>query len=268
VEIRVFDVEHGFCAYIIADNGNVMLIDCGYNSSTGFRPSEYLPASGCTGIERLVISNYDEDHLDDLPYLRRRLPIQVLHRNRSISKDELRRLKLNSGPIAPGMQSLLDMINTYTTDVTNPPELPGTDLVFFANTYPDFQDSNNLSLVTFLHYRDINMIFPGDLEKTGWQALISQQSFREHLNKVNFFVASHHGRESGYCTEVFDCCQPDLVIISDESIQYATQETAYGKHCRGIAWGDSRRYVLTTRADGMIKIYQRPGENPRVSTAH
>lgn len=267
MEIRIFDVEHGFCAYIIADNGNVMLIDCGHNSSTGFRPSDYLPAKGCNGVERLVISNYDEDHLSDLPNLRRRLPIQVLHRNRSISGDELRRLKLDSGPIAPGMQSLLDMINTYTSDVTNPPEFPETELAFFSNRYSDFQDSNNISLVTFLHYRDIHMVFPGDLERSGWRTLLRQQSFSEHLKRVNLFVASHHGRESGYCGEVFDCCQPELVIISDESIQYDTQETAYGTHCRGISWGDGRRYVLTTRADGMITISQRQGENPRVSTA-
>lgn len=267
MEIRIFDVEHGFCAYIIADNGNVMLVDCGHNQSTGFRPSDYLPARGCSGIERLVISNYDEDHLSDLPYLRRRLPIQVLHRNRSISGEQLKRLKLVSGPIASGMESLLGMIDTYTSDVTNPPEFPETELAFFSNNFPSFQDSNNLSLVTFLHYHAIHIVFPGDLEKFGWLTLLGQPSFREHLNRVNFLVASHHGRESGYCAEVFDCCRPEIIIISDESIQYDTQETDYRRHCEGIPWGDNRRYVLTTRADGMITIYQKQGENPRVSTA-
>lgn len=125
MEIRIFDVEHGFCAYIIADNGNVILIDCGHNEQTGFRPSNYLQSHGCTGIERFIVSNYDEDHLSDLPYLRRLLPIQVLHRNRSINADELHRLKLRDGPIQPRMQSLLDMIRTYSADVINPPEFPG-----------------------------------------------------------------------------------------------------------------------------------------------
>ena len=98
MEITIFNVEHGFCAYTIADNGNVMLVDCGHNSSTGFRPSDYLSAKGCSGIEWFVVSNYDEDHLSDLPQLRRYLPIRSLWRNNSISIDELRGLKLQAGP--------------------------------------------------------------------------------------------------------------------------------------------------------------------------
>jgi beta-lactamase superfamily II metal-dependent hydrolase len=66
MEIRIFDVEHGFYAYIVADNANVMLIDCGHNSEIGFRPSSYLLVNGCYGIEELIISNYDENHLRDL----------------------------------------------------------------------------------------------------------------------------------------------------------------------------------------------------------
>lgn len=267
MEIKIFDVEHGFCAYVVADNGNVMLIDCGHNRETGFRPSTYLPARGCTGIERFIVSNYDEDHLSDLPYLRQRLPIQILRRNKSIDADELRKLKVRTGPIQPGMAALLDMIETYTWDVTNPPEFPEIELSTFYNHYPEFEDTNNLSLVAFLHYKDIHIIFPGDIERLGWNALLQSQSFQEHLRRINIFVASHHGRESGYCPDVFDQCLPEIVIMSDEHIQYETQETEYSRHTTGIPWGEGRRYVLTTRKDGTITISQRRGERPVVSTA-
>lgn len=59
-------MSHGFCAYVVADNGNVILVDCGHDGAN-FRPSTYLRNSGCTGIESLIISNYDEDHVSDLP---------------------------------------------------------------------------------------------------------------------------------------------------------------------------------------------------------
>lgn len=142
-----------------------MLIDCGHNEETGFRPSEYLPKNHCTGIENFIVSNYDEDHISDLPSLcKLKQPngsnfIQTLYRNRSISGEELRKLKLKGGPIAPGMESLLEMLRTYTTDVTSPPLLQDTDISYFKNDYPDFDDTNNLSLVTFLHYHNINLIF-------------------------------------------------------------------------------------------------------------
>jgi beta-lactamase superfamily II metal-dependent hydrolase len=113
MEIKIFDVEHGFCAYIIGDNHNTMLIDCGHNEITGFRPSDYLPKNRCSGIENFIVSNYDEDHISDLANVcKLKQPngqnfIQTLYRNRSISGEELRKLKLKSGPIAPGMESLL-----------------------------------------------------------------------------------------------------------------------------------------------------------------
>jgi len=273
MEIRIFDVEHGFCAYIIGDNHNVMLIDCGHNEKTGFRPSDYLTKRGCTGIERFVVSNYDEDHISDLPNLFKlkqpdgRKFIPLLYRNKSISGDNLRKLKLRGGPIAPGMETLLYMIKTYTADVTNPPELQETQIKYFCNNYPNFEDTNNLSLVTFLHYHDIHLIFPGDLEKSGWLALLKQPEFREELAKTNLFIASHHGRISGYCEDIFEYCKPQLIIISDEPKQYDTQEVDYIKHASGIKFGDHYRYVLTTRNDGMITISQRPGEARQISHA-
>ena len=273
MEIRIFNVEHGFCAYVIADNRNVKLIDFGHNSETGFRPSRYLPATGCTGIEELIVSNYDEDHLSDLPNLRRLqrdLPIEVVTKNASITADQLRNLKRRTGPIQPGMEALLDMIRNYTTDLAdmpNPPQFPGIEERLFWNSYPAFEDTNNLSLVTFLHCRGIHIVFPGDLERSGWLALLEDQSFREHLSRVNLFVASHHGRQSGYCSEVFDYCQPDVIIISDESIRYDTQQVDYTRHATGVPFeGGSTRYVFTTRNDGMIRITEPEGYSYWVTT--
>jgi beta-lactamase superfamily II metal-dependent hydrolase len=255
MEIWIFNVEHGFCAYIIADNRNVMLIDCGHNTETRFRPSDYLVANGCTAIERFIVSNYDEDHLSDLPNLKRKLPIQVLRRNRSINASDLRRLKLKSGSIQPGVQALLDMIESYIDPVIEPPEFPEIELKTFYNNFPDFNDTNNLSLVTFLHCRGIHLVYPGDLERPGWLALLRNRLFQKHLSRVNIFIASHHGRENGYCQEVFEYCHPDLIIVSDESIKYDTQDVNYGQHAKGIRWQDgSTKYVLTTRKNGMIRI--------------
>jgi len=269
MNVQIFDVEHGFCAYIITDSKNVTLIDAGHNTLTDFHPAKYLTARGCTGIERLVVSNYDEDHLSDLPNLRalrQSLPIQTLTRNRSISADELEKLKRSSGPIAPGMRALLELIRTYTADA---PAIDwgGATFTSFSNPYPTFTKTNDLSLVTFLDYNDVHMVFPGDLEKAGWKALLQKQDFRTALARVKLFVASHHGRESGYCPEVFDVCKPQLVFISDEAVKYDTQDVNYTQHASGMRFTDGMRYVLTTRADGMITISQTPGDVVRIKTS-
>jgi beta-lactamase superfamily II metal-dependent hydrolase len=240
-----------------------MLIDCGHNDETGFYPADYLLNHGCSGIERFFPLNYDEDHLSGLPRLRElhnRIPIQILHRNPSLTPDQVRRIKRQGGPLGPGITALLTMLETYTSAVTNPPEYTGLELQTYHNSYPDFEDTNNLSLVLFLHYPGLSIVFPGDLEKAGWRKLLAKRDFKEHLARVNIFVASHHGRESGYTPEVFDVCTPDVVIISDEAMQYETQEHNYGEHARGIRWNNSEiRKVLTTRKDGMLTISTRGG---------
>lgn len=258
MRIQIFNVEHGFCAYIVADNGNTMLVDCGHNATTGFYPSDYLVSEGCTQIERFFPLNYDEDHLSGLPRLRERIPIQILHRNLSLTSSQVRTIKRQGGPLGPGITALLEMLDSFTGTVTSPPLYPNLEYAVFHNDYPEFSETNNLSLVLFLHGPGLSVVFPGDLEKAGWLKLLENASFREHLGRVNVFVASHHGRESGYAAEVFQHCWPDIVIISDEAIHYQTQEQSYRQHARGITWNQTEtRRVLTTRKDGMLTIMQR-----------
>ena len=267
MDITIFDVAHGFCAFLVSDDGNTMLFDCGHNSLKNFRPSEYLPRIGCNRIDRFFVSNYDEDHISDLANLRQQLPIGVLHRNKSISYDELARIKAQGGPLGIGMVALLGMISEYTSGVAGYNEFPNVEIETFCSDYPAFTDTNNLSLVSFIHYQGIDIVFPGDLEIAGWQALLQIPSFIQHLQRVNIFVASHHGRANGLCTKVFDFCKPDIIIISDESIKYQTQQVDYSRFAIGLPWqGGTTRHTLTTRNDGMITIRQPLGYKYFITT--
>lgn len=267
MEIRIFDVSHGFCAYLVADNGNVMLFDCGYNERTGFRPSSYLINIGCTGIEHLIIQNFDQDHVADLPNIIYNLPITVFFRNPTISPEQLQVLKQKSGPLTTAMSKAIELHREYIYPVQTPPYFPNIEFETFYNSYPVFNDTNNLSLVSFIHYDGMGIIFPGDLEKKGWEALLRNPSFIENLKRVNIFVASHHGRINGYCKDVFDHCSPDIIIISDKEISHNTQKQLYAKHATGLIWngGPQRRYVLTTRSDGMILIWKKLGKGYHIS---
>jgi len=252
MKFTIHDVGHGFCASLIHDNGNVMLWDCGHNEYN--HPSVFLPNQGIYKIDRFFVTNYDEDHISDLPNLRNKLTISVLHRNTSISKDQLRALKLQSGPISPAMESMLQMIGSYTYGPPDPPPaFPDVNYRSFWNNYlTDFDDTNNISMVTFLNCNGLKIIIPGDIEKAGWEKLLKNYSFREELEGINIFVASHHGRESGYCKDVFNYCRPNVVVFSDSPIKHATQEMAntYSSHASGINFNGEKRYVLSTRNDG------------------
>ena len=155
------------------------------------------------------------------------------------------------------MESLLDMMNKYTDKISSSdiPDFPGVKHPTFRNSFPEeFEDTNNCSLVTFLDCNGTKFIFPGDLEKAGWEKLLENKGFCDNLQGVDYFIASHHGRESGYCADVFDFCSPCAVIFSDSNIKYATQEMAgiYRQHCSGIKFNGEDRYVLSTRKDDDI----------------
>ena len=84
-----------------------------------------------------------------------------------------------------------------------------------------------LDRITPAHLRRYHLFlleerFAGDLERAGWEMLLLNAAFRRELALVRILIASHHGRENGYCEDVFS-------------------------HCR---------HVLTTRCDGHIRIGQ------------
>ena len=153
------------------------------------------------------------------------------------------------------MYELFEMIDSYTGAVSNDQLEPlGIQVQVFHNNYPSFEDTNNLSLLIFLDIGDLSFVLPGDLEQPGWVELLKNPYVHTLLGRVNIFVASHHGRESGYCREVFNHCSPQFVIMSDGPVQYDTQEMAnmYGQHASGGLFNGQTRKVLTTRNDGSL----------------
>ena len=269
MKVEIFDVAHGGCALVTADSGARMLIDCGFNSSTGWRPSLHLPRIGVEAVEMFVVTNYDDDHVNDLPNLRRgsggqpTVWLKSLLRNNTVSAQALFEMKKDSG-LGRGIQELVSMINEYTGGLLQVDWGPLSYRIFY-NSYPyDFTDTNNLSIVIFLHCHDLHMVFPGDLEKAGWENLLVNAEFVEELKTVNVFVASHHGRENGCCEAVFeiDGVKPKIVIFSDAGMQYDTQETAawYRARSHGMDYNGMRRHVFTTRQDGKITIDAVPNQ--------
>jgi beta-lactamase superfamily II metal-dependent hydrolase len=262
--LEVFDVEHGACALITTSNGKRVMIDCGHNSTTGWKPSTELIARGIWSLDQLIVSNYDEDHVSGFPDLVGLINIKVLARNASVSTAVLRTLKSQDG-----MDRGIAYLCHYIDNVFNggPPVVADNDygdtsFTFFRNTpgIPPFgfDDENNLSLVTFVTCGAHRFIFPGDMEKAGWRALLHQNPlFRVYLNGVSNFVASHHGRENGYLEDVMTLCPHiQAVIISDKKMGFQSQETVdqYRNHAKGFRINGGERRVLTTRRDGYMRF--------------
>lgn len=258
MKLEIFDVEHGQCALLTGDNDEHMLIDCGHNTATGWRPSTHLRKLGVDKLDWFVVTNYDEDHVSDLPNVLYAVDVRVLSRNRSVASSDLRKLKSEHG-CGNGIDALAGMIDRFTGSAPSLPSFGGMTLTSFCNKYPtDFDDENNLSLVAILSWPNFKICFPGDMEKAGWKKLLEREDFRVAMSDLNVLVASHHGRESGRCDELFSLTglNPNLIVVSDGEIQYKSQETInwYGTKAIGCEYNGRYRSVLSTRNDAKINF--------------
>jgi beta-lactamase superfamily II metal-dependent hydrolase len=257
LEVNIFDVEHGGCAAVITPSGHLMMIDAGHNGTTGWRPSDWVKGRH-SEIESLVVTNFDEDHVTDLPNLFRTIHIRSWVMNWNVTAEWVRREKAAKGGMGLGVARATAQLAAYR-DLPKMATNWGCDVRWFYHPVTTAADENYLSVVTFIHCGDIRIVFGGDLTAAGWRDFLRDPLFVAYLRTTNIFVASHHGREDGYCPEVFDYCRPDVVIASDKSVEYETQLVDYGQHASGIVWnGSDRRCCLTTRKDGTLTITPKP----------
>lgn len=270
MRIRVWDVEHGACAMVqhiqpvpggvVA--GRLAMIDAG--TGVQWRPSTYIrDGLGRNDLDYLFITNADQDHMSDLQGLQDAgITVKTLFRNPSYTGDQLRRIKLGGGPLTSAAQWYINACGSFNQSAGEPFDqyMGGITATVFWNSYPSFTDTNNLSLVVFIRYGGATFLFPGDLERDGWLALLARPDFRALLGGVSVLMASHHGRENGYCQELFNFCQPHAVVISDKQIIHDTQRTVpdYRAVVRDagvmVKTTGKRRHVLTTRRDGWIQF--------------
>src|SRR6266481_6961150 len=102
MRLQIFDVEHGACSLLTADNDVRLMIDCGHNATTGWKPGSYLLQQGIQGLDMLAITNYDEDHASGAADLFDKIYVAWLLRNASVSGTAIRMLKRENG-IGPGI---------------------------------------------------------------------------------------------------------------------------------------------------------------------
>jgi beta-lactamase superfamily II metal-dependent hydrolase len=269
--LRIWDVEHGACAMLQharqTPTGEVWsqlaMIDSG--STSDWTPSAYLTGLGWRRIAHLFITNADQDHMTDLHGLARAgLDVTTFYRNPSYTGAQMQALKRQSGPLTLDAQWYVGACDRFNGPVNEPfdQNMGGVTVRTFYNSYSAFANpnTNDLSLVIFFTYQGFTILFPGDLEKPGWRMLLQDANFRAYLSRTTILVASHHGRENGFCPEVFEYLRPRAVVISDKPIAHETQQMV--PDYRNIIAGDGvnvigqqrRRHVLTTRRDGWIQF--------------
>ena len=147
---HIFDVEHGSCNIIQTPNGKLIMIDCGHNSSTNWHPSNWVVENNLS-ITNLTISNIDEDHVSDLVNIDVKCRPETIKTNWNLTTDWIERKKKETGGLGPGVRKLLEYKRSIFTGAGITIDY-GLRRERFCHDTSQFDDFNNLSIVTFIQY--------------------------------------------------------------------------------------------------------------------
>jgi competence protein ComEC len=173
--------------------------------------------------------------------------------------------KQNQYSYSSKLDAYYELSDQYTVQlpshelVGNPIVSGGVSNSVFASHTCGTSNINNHSGVTVFEYHGATVIIPGDNEPVSWKELLKQPNFVSVMNKANIFMASHHGRASGYCSDIFQK-KPNLCIVSDGKVLDTDARDRYTYHATGLKvnthdiFKADDRYCLTTRKDGFVDI--------------
>jgi len=277
LECIVFNVEHGFSAFIKSPNDYGLLIDCGrkaYFSPIKWTRSNYNPNNSNIQyferrrIAKLVITHLHADHLRDVGHLiDTEKPKHLLRDQKTMKYVDQKIESKQNDESTKILRDFKVFQGKYTEDIEKDVEW-GFDSFLSKNLsledakeVSSSEDNliNNRSFLTVVDYAGKKMLFPGDIEVKGWEKALTYKSIKESLMGINFFIASHHGHKSGFTSKIIEIAEkPDLFIVSaksgDESI-----DSSYSKDefCKGyLIKGDKEKtkMVSTRERNASIKI--------------
>jgi beta-lactamase superfamily II metal-dependent hydrolase len=268
LDFTFWDVQHGNATHIRTPNGRNVVIDLGDGESTllneRFSPLMALSDDGVTVIDKLVITHPHRDHLDDMDNLDN-FNVETLLRPRWLTETEVR--GGNKPADANKVRQYLAFSNRFNQTLAPKNEggisanWGGTAFRYYMSKAVPRANLNNHSIVTVAEFAGLKALIPGDNEATSWMALLEQQQFVNELAGVDIFLAPHHGREAGFCSDLFDAglC-PRLTIISDDqagstsvTAKYAARTRGWGVYIGGASTSEER-WCVTTRSDGTIRV--------------
>ncbi|RLA88465.1 MAG: hypothetical protein DRG20_06040 [Deltaproteobacteria bacterium] len=234
LECIIFNVEHGFCAFIKSPNNYGLMIDCGRGAH--FSPIKWIRKNynfNCQNITyfegrriaELIITHLHVDHFSDVGsfYSKRGDKPKILCRDKKILKfiDQ----KINEENLEQ-RKELLKLFKKFQEDYSEKLTTNvdwGFDLDIGQISYNDAKRIssdrdeiiNNRSYIIGIGYANKKIIFPGDILEKGWEEAFKSEAIKKILEDTNFFITSHHGLKSGFHPDILKYTgKPDIYIVS------------------------------------------------------
>lgn len=201
--VSVLDVGQGQSVVVRVEE-KVALVDCGGfdHENAGDTAADYLLARGVKHIDLLVLSHYDEDHINGVTQLMRRVALDrivlpPMTEDDPLYDDFLLRLQTGDTQVEMIQEDVIVSIDKGKTITVYPPMV----------TRPK---GNQKSLTVLATAGENDVLITGDMDQAVEERLLA----RRNLPDVELMVAGHHGSNDSNSERLLNRVKPEVVVIS------------------------------------------------------
>ena len=216
LQIHMVDVGQGD-GFVIIHKDKVIVVDCG----TVLHPSamsDYLQDMGVKRINALILSHPHQDHFGGIDKILCHFKVDKIYTTKISTKTDMSLIERFHMYRCNSTIAIFNRINNYSK-VKSFKNRNGTLKSFsvggmqvdFLGPINDYNDINNNSLVFTVNYKDISILFTGDIEKEAELDLV--EKYGDKL-KCDILKLPHHASHTSSSEEFLAATQPKIALIS------------------------------------------------------
>lgn len=200
VKVHFIDVGQGASQLIIGPTGKTILIDAGNNDKEGLIVA-YLKKENIKRIDILIGTHPDADHIGGLDAVIDHFEIGSMY---------MPKIQSNTKTFEDVLVSVKNKglkVSTAKAGVKLNWEADAE--VSMVAPVEAYDDTNNMSAVVHLSYKDVSFLLTGDAEALSEQDMLKSKADL----KSDILLVGHHGSESSTSKPFLDAVQPSYAVI-------------------------------------------------------
>ena len=212
--INMLDIGQGDCFVVNDGNNDIYISDCGSTTVQNVGKTRLLPflkSKGWGKVDTIFISHMDKDHVNGVNDLLKCAEITI---GRIIISASYKSDKLNCAELEE-LKELAKMRDIKLFYMKKGDEIVGKDISFRC-IYPtgeeDIKDQNEASIVMRMDYKELSMLFTGDIAGSTEEKII-EGSDRDTLD-CDILKVCHHGSKNSSTDDFLKKVSPKLYLIS------------------------------------------------------
>lgn len=210
ITVYFIDVGQGDSCLIKTESNKTVLIDGGGSETGNYDIGKnvlvpYLLDRKITKIDYIFVSHFDSDHVQGLFSVMENLKVKnaVISKQGEVSDNYKYFLKLVN-------EKKINVIMVKAGDRIQIDKSAYFDILWPQTELINANVLNNNSIVCKLHYKNVSILFTGDIEKISEEKI---SSFYKNSLKSTVLKVAHHGSKSSSIQEFIDCVQPQIALI-------------------------------------------------------